>query len=101
MTPRAEPVPRLYKPWLILSLVVLIGSLALLAAAVTAAFVSFGEEHTPLWVVVLGGLAVLGIGLGFGGLFLLMAAAGFQAWREGRRVQILPPEGPPSDPAKV
>jgi hypothetical protein len=98
---RVEPIPKLYKPWLILSLVILIGSLGLFAVAVTAAFVSFGDEKTPLWVIVLGCLSVLGIGLGFGGFFLLMAMAGFQAWREGRKVRILPPEEPASDPTKV
>jgi hypothetical protein len=30
--------------------------------------------------------------VGFGGLFLLMVTAGYKSFREGRRVQILPPE---------
>lgn len=87
-----EPIGKAYKPWLILSLVVLVGSLVLLAVAVTAAFVNFGATTTPLWVVILGVLAVLGVALGFLGFLLIMVAAGWKAWREGRRVQVLPPE---------
>ena len=86
-----ESLPSGYKPWLIASLVVLVGSLGLLAVAVVAAFVTFADKSAPLWDVVLGVLSVLGIVAGFGGLFLLMAAAGFSSWREGRKVQVLPP----------
>lgn len=89
-----EPVGKAYKPWLILSLVVLVGSLFLLTVTVAAAFISFGQQTTPLWIVILGVLAVLGIGLGFGGFLLIMLTAGYKNWREGRRVQVLPPETP-------
>jgi hypothetical protein len=92
LSAKTEPIPKAYKPWLILSLATLIGSLVVFVVAVVAAFVSFGDQRTPLWVVVVGVLSVLGIGLGFGGFFLLMATAGFQAWREDRHVQVLPPE---------
>ena len=85
------PVPSAYKPWIILSLVVLVGSLVLLAVDVTAGFVYFGEVRNPLWVTVLGVFAVLGILAGFAGFFLLMLFAGWKAWREARRVQIIPP----------
>ena len=88
----ADPIPRSYKPWLIVSIVVLVGSLILLSATVIAAFVSFGDSTTPLWVIVLGVFAVFGVMLGFGGFFLLMATAAYQNWRESRRVQIIPPE---------
>ncbi len=87
-----ESLPKGYKPWLIASVVILIGSLALLAVAVTAAFWTFADTKAPLWVVILGALALLGVGLGFGGLFLLMLTAGYKSFREGRRVQVLPPE---------
>ncbi len=86
-----DSLPKGYKPWLILSVAVLVGSLILLAVAVTVAFVTFSEKSAPLWDVVLGVAAVLGIVGGFGGLFLLMATAGFLSWRESRRVQVLPP----------
>ena len=87
-----EPISKAYKPWIILSIAVLVGSLILLAIAVTAAFVTFGQKDVPLWVIVLGVLAMLGVALGFGGFFLLMATAAWNNWREGRRVQVLPPE---------
>ncbi len=91
-----ESLPKGFKPWLIVSVAVLVGSLGLLAVAVTAAFFTFADVAAPLWVIVLGVLALLGVGLGFGGLFLLLATAGWQSWREGRRVQVLPPEKPGS-----
>ena len=94
MTKPHEPIPSAYKPWIILSLTVLVGSLALLAAAVVANFVAFGNQTTPLWVIILSVIAVLGVLIGFGGFFLLMLAAGFQAWRESRRVQVIPPDPP-------
>ena len=87
-----EPIGKEYKPWLVLSLVVLVGSLFLLAVTVTAAFVEFETVTTPVWVIVLGVLAILGIGLGFAGFLLIMVAAGWKAWRDARRVQVLPPE---------
>ncbi len=90
--PGEEPIGKAYKPWLILSLLVLVGSLFLLAVTVSAAFVGFGEKTTPLWVIVLGVLAVLGIALGFAGFLLIMLAAGYKSWREGRHIQVLPPE---------
>ena len=94
MPSRTEPIPKAYIPWIIASIVVLVGSLILFSVAVTAAFVSFGDRTTPLWVIVLGVLAILGVALGFGGFFLLMATAAYQNWRESRRIQIIPPEHP-------
>ncbi len=87
-----EPIPSGYNPWIILSLTVLVGSLALFAAAVVANFVAFGNQTTPLWVIIFSVIAAFGVLLGFTGFFLLMLAAGFQAWRESRKVQILPPD---------
>ena len=87
-----ESLPRGYAPWLIASVAVLLVSLGLLAVAVTAAFWTFAAQSAPLWVVVLGALSIFGIALGFGGLFLLLAVAGYKTWRESRRVQVLPPE---------
>ncbi len=94
-----ESLPRGYVPWLIASVAVLLVSLGLLAVAVTAAFWTFAEQSAPLWVVVLGALSVLGVALGFGGLFLLLAVAGYNAWRESRRVQLLPPDPASNAPA--
>jgi H+/Cl- antiporter ClcA len=86
-----QPVPRAFRPWIILSLIILVGSLVLLAVDVTAGFVYFSEVSNPLWVTVLGVFAILGIVTGFAGFFLLMLIAGWTAWRESRRVQVLPP----------
>ena len=87
-----ESVGKGYKPWIVLSVAVLVGSLLLLIVTVFIGFVYYSETGQPLWVVLMGVLSVLGIGLGFGGFFLLMMAAGWLSWRKERRVQVLPPE---------
>ena len=87
-----ESVAKAYKPWLIASLAVLIGSLGLLAIAGTIAFVYYAATGMPIWLVLLGVVAVLGLALGFGGFFLIMMTAGWQSFRQSRRVQVLPPE---------
>ena len=88
----SESIGKPYKPYLLASLVVLVGSLVLLAVAGTAAFMSVRGEVTPLWVIVMGVVAALGIGLGFGGFFLIMVVAGWSSWRESRRVRVISPE---------
>ena len=88
----SESVPKGYKPWLIANLVLLVGSLALLMVVMGIAFVTYHGEGLPIWVVVLGGLGALGLMAGFGGFFLMMMVAGWNSFREGRRVQVLPPE---------
>ena len=85
-------IGKAYKPWLLASLVVLVGSLMLLAAAGTMAFVGTTGEPVPLWAIVLGAVAGLGVALGFGGFFLIMLVAGWASWREARRVQVISPE---------
>ncbi len=92
-----ESLPKGYKPWIVASVAVLVLSLMMLAIAVTEAFVAFQQSSTPLWVVALGAVAVFGIFAGFGGLFLLMAVAGYKTFREARKVQVLPPEHPAHD----
>ncbi len=81
-----------YKPWIVASVAVLVGSLLLLITTVFIGFVYYSETGQPLWVVLMGVVSVLGIGVGFGGFFLLMMAAGWLSWRKDRRVQVLPPE---------
>ena len=90
----AESIGKAYKPYLLASLAVLIGSLILLGVAGTAAFIGTTGEPTPLWVIVLGVVAGLGLGAGFAGFFLIMAVAGWQSFREGRKVQVISPERP-------
>ena len=86
-----------YKPWIVASVAVLVGSLLLLITTVFIGFVYYSETGQPLWVVLMGVVSVLGIGVGFGGFFLLMMAAGWLSWREDRRVQVLTPERKPKD----
>lgn len=87
-----ESIGKAYKPWLLVSLTVLIGSLMLLAVAGTVAFVGAPGGPTPLWVIVLGVVSVLGVAAGFGGFLLIMVVAGWQSWRTSRKVQVIPPE---------
>jgi membrane protein YdbS with pleckstrin-like domain len=86
----AESIGKAYKPYLLASVVVLVGSLGLLAIAMTLAFLWHGET-TPLWVIVLAAIGALGLVFGFAGLFLILATAGWRSWRETRRVQVIPP----------
>jgi hypothetical protein len=75
---KSTAIPAGYKRWVIASVVVLLGSLALFTGAVVAWFVYFMQPSTPLWVTVLAVVSVLGIGVGFGGLFLIMILG---AWK--------------------
>jgi len=86
-----QSIGKAYKPWLIASLVVLVASLGLLAVTMTVAFLYFSGAVTPLWVIVLAVVGALGLGVGFGGFFLIMMVAGWHSFREQRRVQVLPP----------
>jgi hypothetical protein len=87
----SKAVPEGFKLGLAASVGVLLVSLMLLVVDVVAAFVYFSQNATPLWVTVAGGLAVLGIVVGFAGFFLLMAIAGWRSHREADRVQVIPP----------
>ena len=87
-----ESLPKAYKIWIVASVALLVFSLLLLAISVGAAFFYFSGGVTPVWVVVLGGLAVFGILAGFGGFLTMMGVAGWRSFREARRVQVLPPE---------
>ena len=74
-----SPLAEGLKAWLIASVAVLLLSLTLFVVTVVSGFVYFNEATTPLWVTVLGVASVLGIGLGFGGLFLVLMLAMFKA----------------------
>ncbi|MDQ2832713.1 MAG: hypothetical protein M3Y50_03025 [Acidobacteriota bacterium] len=91
---KSNPLPAGFRPWIVASIAALLVSLLLALAAIVAAFVFFSASATPLWVTLLGGCAVLGVALGFGGLFTLMAVAGWRSHRESRRVQIISPTHP-------
>lgn len=76
-----------YKGWVVASIVVLLGSLTLFTGAVVAWFVYFMQTSTPLWVTVLAVVSVLGIGLGFGGLFLVMIMGAWKSRRKGESAE--------------
>jgi hypothetical protein len=87
----SKAMPDGAKKWLVASLGVLLFSLALVLGDIVAAFVYFADKTDPLWVTLLGVAGAFGVAIGFGGFFLLMATAGWQSLREGRRVQVIPP----------
>ncbi len=85
-----ESIGKAYKPWLIASAAALVGGLLLLAFVGTMAFVN-SAKGMPLWLLLLGVVAALGIAVGFGGMFLILAMAGWTSFKESRRVQVIPP----------
>ncbi len=90
-TLKSKALPDGFKGWVVASIGVLLASLVLVLGAIVEAFVYFSEKTTPLWVVLLGVAGVLGVGVGFAGLFGMMAVAGWREHRESRRVQVIPP----------
>jgi len=87
-----ESLGRVYKVWLMASIGVLVASLMLVAVAVTAAFISFAKQGTPLWVIIVGTLGGLGVATGFAGMVIILGVAAWRSFRDERRVQVLPPE---------
>lgn len=87
----SKALPEGFKPWIVVSVSLLLLSLLLVMGDIVAAFFYFSKAASPLWVTLLGVAGALGVGLGFAGLFLLMAVAGWRARRESRRVQIISP----------
>ena len=80
-----KAVPDGMKSWLLACSVVLIVSLVLLTGNLVAGFYFFSDMKMPVWVSILGAVAMLGVVAGFGGVFLLMAAAAVKDWHKGRR----------------
>jgi hypothetical protein len=78
--PRSKAMPDGLRGWLVASLTVLLLSLTVFVVDVVMGFTYFTQKTTPLWVTVLGGMAVLGMGLGFLGLCMvfLMAVVKFR-----------------------
>lgn len=76
-----KPVADWMTWWVVGSTAVILGSLALLAVDVVMGFAYFGQPKWPLWFILLGIVAVLGVALGFAGLVGLMAVAGYKAWK--------------------
>ncbi len=86
-----KPLPDGFKAWIVVSVGLLLLSLVLVLGDIIAAFVYFSDKTSPLWVTLLGVAGALGVGLGFAGLFLLMAIAGWRSHRESKRVQVISP----------
>lgn len=88
---KSKALPDGFKGWIVASVSLLLVSLLLVLGDIVAAFVYFSEETSPWWVALLGVAGALGVGLGFAGLFVLMAIAGWRSYRESKRVQIISP----------
>ena len=71
----SKAIPDGSKKWLMAFLGVLLFSLLLVLGDIVAAFVYFADKSDPLWVTLLGVAGGLGVAVGFGGFFLLMAIA--------------------------
>ena len=90
-TPESSPIPKAYRPWVMLSLGVLVCSLFALTVIATVAFVYYANVLTPLWLTVLGALAAAGVAAGFGGFFLLLLVGAYTSFKEDRKGQLPPP----------
>jgi len=85
---KSKAIPDGYKWWIVASVGVLLVSLAMFAGTVVAGFVYFSEKTTPVWVTVLGVVSVLGTGVGFGGLLLILVVIWLQARRSDRKLAV-------------
>jgi hypothetical protein len=88
---KSKALPDGFKGWIVASVSLLLVSLVLVLGDIVAAFVYFSNETSPWWVALLGVAGALGVGLGFAGLFVLMAIAGWRSHQESKRVQIISP----------
>jgi hypothetical protein len=89
--PGSKALPDGFKGWIVASVSLLLVSLLLVLGDIVAVFAYFSDKTNPLWVTLLGGAGVVGVGLGFGGFFVLMAVAGWRSHRESKRVEIILP----------
>ena len=71
-----------FKWWLVASTAVIVGSLVLFVVNLVAGFAFFTEKTAPLWVTVVGVVSVIGMGLGFGCLFLVFLLAALKGRRD-------------------
>ena len=67
--PRSKALPDGFKGWIVASVSLLLVSLLLVLGDIVAVFAYFSDKTSPLWVTLLGGAGVVGVGLGFGGFF--------------------------------
>jgi hypothetical protein len=76
-----KAIPDSFKWWLMASTMVIVGSLLLFVVNLVAGFEFFTEKTAPLWVTVIGVVSVVGMGLGFGCLFLVFLLAALKGRR--------------------
>ena len=88
---KGKSLPDGFKGWIIASVAVMLLSLVLVLGDIIAAFAYFSEQTNPLWVTLLGVAGALGVALGFAGLFVLLAFAGWRSYLESKRIEIIPP----------
>jgi hypothetical protein len=88
---KSKALPDQFKGWIVASVSLLLVSLVLVLGDIVAAFVHFSEKTSPWWVTLLGAAGAFGVVLGFAGLFVLMAIAGWRSYQESKRVQIISP----------
>jgi hypothetical protein len=81
----SKAMPEGFKWWLVASVSVLLFSLLLFAGNVVAGFVYFTGQTAPVWVTALGIAALLGMCVGFGGLFLLLILVAVKAHRNDKK----------------
>jgi hypothetical protein len=89
--PGSKALPNGFNGWIVASVSLLLVSLLLVLGDIVAVFAYFSDKTSPLWVTLLGGAGVVGVGLGFGGFFVLMAVAGWRSHQESKRVEIILP----------
>jgi hypothetical protein len=78
----SEAISERFKWWLVASTAVIVGSLLLFVVNLVAGFAFFTEKTAPLWVTVVGVISVIGMGLGFGCLFLVFLLAALKGRRD-------------------
>ena len=83
---KSKAMPEGCKWWLVASIAVLMVSLAMFVGTVVAGFIYFTEKATPIWVTLLVVFSVLGMGVGFGGLFLILIFVAWKAHRDDKRL---------------
>jgi hypothetical protein len=81
----SKAMPDGFKWWLVASVSVLLFSLLLFVGNVVAGFVYFMSKTAPVWVTALGLVALLGMCVGFGGLFLLLILVAVKAHRGDKK----------------
>lgn len=83
---KSKAIPDGYTWWIVASVAVLLVSLAMFVSTVVAGFVYFAAKTTPIWVTVVGVVSVLGAGVGFGGLFLILIFIALKARQDDKKL---------------